>query len=331
MMNSWLTKLLNSASTLSPNSELSNAPEEQVKLLNVPNSSATPESTLASKQASTTYLSKGLSNLVAINSASLSQEQYQKKLYQLKEQDYLEMKHKEAKPKENLNPDPTTPPIYFEQRWGLYGHSSPCLVQDDYVYPFTDTVTIEELISKHISHLKFGETLKDAKYIPNIDLIYTSKASIPKLPAPVTPDPVALPGKVGYKLELNASLPPGKFNIVPSAQANLEASANYYSGQQKYYIKDAVAGGLGGGMGGLGGGLSSVGLAGSASLLSQYTPKSTNNPYTKLPAGLTPEQIKAIKSGGLDHLLDKEDQTPVESKQLEVIEAPTGRKFRDED
>jgi hypothetical protein len=142
MMNSWLTKLLNSASTLSPNSELSNEPEEQVKMLNVPNSSATPESTLASKQASTTYLSKGLSSLVDIGLSSSYQEEFREKLYQLKEQDYLEMKRKEAKPKENLNPDPTTPPIYFEQRWALYGHNAPCLVQGDDVYPFIEGTTV---------------------------------------------------------------------------------------------------------------------------------------------------------------------------------------------
>jgi F0F1-type ATP synthase membrane subunit c/vacuolar-type H+-ATPase subunit K len=158
-------------------------------------------------------------------------------------------------------------------------------------------------------------------------LIYTSKASITKLPAPATPDPVALPGKVGYKFELSASLPPRKFNIVPSAQANLEASANYYSGQQKYYIKDAIAGGLGGGLVGMGAGL----LGGNAASngLTSYTPKKV---FTQTSVNrLTPEQIKAIKAGAMDHLLDKEDQTPVESKQLEVIEAPTGRKFRDED
>jgi len=157
---------------------------------------------------------------------------------------------------------------------------------------------------------------------------YKKQSEVPKLPPD---DTLVVPAKT-YKGVLSTP----KFSD-PSQQ--IASAASYYEQKMggSYANQQANANalfGLGYGQSGLssiGGIPDSVIQAG---LEAQAYKKSVPSMLTYSPkkitplASLTPEQIKAIKDGAMDHLLDKEDQAPVE---LEVVTVPTGRKFRDED
>jgi hypothetical protein len=263
-----------------------------------------------------------------------------------------------SKPLENINPSSDTSPIYFQYRYALYGNGAPCLIQDDSAYPFPEETTQEFLIEEHIKKLQPGQTLKVAGYQANMGMVYKTKAEVPKLPEISDPVgsiggyvsspkkftyPIAEPPSIIDKKDL-LGMPAGASQKI-YLKKNLGVSTTFAdgltAGQAATLIKkhlDSYGGNgvtlnsasspsnfYGTGLAGLVGGAAGYnGLGKTLEKVTNYTPtvaKGKSGHYSA-------EDIKAIKAGKFDYMLDKSDAIPVE---LQIVETPTGRKFRDEE
>lgn len=312
-------------------------------------SSSTEPSSLTESQSLSTNVSSAPST-TSQSKGYVSPKEYfklQSEALSAAEPGYLEM----TKTLENINPSSDTSPIYFQYRYALYGNGAPCLIQDDSAYPFPEGTEVEAIITDHIAKLQPGQTLRAAGYQANMGMVYKTKAEVPKLPE--ISDPVgsiggyiSFPKKFTYPIAEPVSIidkkdllgmPAGASQKIYLKKMGVAAAFadSLTAGQAASIIKTHIESGMqnsannpnfyGTGLAGLVGGAAGYnGLGKTLESVTNYTPtvaKGKSGHYSA-------EDIKAIKAGKFDYMLDKSDAIPVE---LQIVETPTGRKFRDEE